>query len=434
MEQRIISVDELSPASKAGLDSGWTLVAINGSPVWDVIDYEQLTASSELTLDAKSPDGKRMQLTIYKEEYEPLGLNFESSLMSPVRQCANHCIFCFIDQMPHGNRKTLYFKDDDWRLSLIMGNYVTLTNVGEREFERIIERRVAPLYISVHATDGEVRKSMMNSKNAENILVMLTRLHEEGLCFHCQIVLCPGYNDGPVLDRTLSDLYKLAPECRSVAIVPVGLTAHRDGLAKLDPDKKEKAREVISQSETFKRERGIKGFAYASDEMYQCAELELPSYEDCGDFEQIENGVGLYRKFEHEFIDAIDDLPVQDELIEFNSVSGVSIAPLMQKLFDRLLPFNISISVHPIVNDFFGRSITVSGLTTARDIAAQLDCKGKPLLVPHTMLRENDVVFLDGMNTSDLSSKLGVPVFKVTADDGYDFIGDITEIIESMKG
>ena len=434
MEQRIISVDELSPASKAGLDSGWTLVAINGSPVWDVIDYEQLTASSELTLDAKSPEGKRMQLTINKEEYEPLGLNFESSLMSPVRQCANHCIFCFIDQMPHGNRKTLYFRDDDWRLSLIMGNYVTLTNVGEREFERIIERRVAPLYISVHATDGEVRKSMMNSKNAENILVMLTRLHEEGLCFHCQIVLCPGYNDGPVLDRTLSDLYKLAPECRSVAIVPVGLTAYRDGLAKLDPVTKEKAREVISQIETFKRERGIKGFAYASDEMYQCAELELPSYEDCGDFEQIENGVGLYRKFEHEFIDAIDDLPVQDELIEFNSVSGVSIAPLMQKLFDRLLPFNISISVHPIVNDFFGRSITVSGLTTARDIAAQLDCKGKPLLVPHTMLRENDVVFLDGMNISDLSSKLGVPVFKVTADDGYDFIGNITEIIESMKG
>ena len=304
----------------------------------------------------------------------------------------------------------------------------------EREFERIIERRVAPLYISVHATDGEVRKSMMNSKNAENILVMLTRLHEEGLCFHCQIVLCPGYNDGPVLDRTLSDLYKLAPECRSVAIVPVGLTAHRDGLAKLEPVTKEKAREVISQIETFKREHGIKGFAYASDEMYQCAELELPSYEDCGDFEQIENGVGLYRKFEHEFIDAIDDLPVQDELIEFNSVSGVSIAPLMQKLFDRLLPFNISISVHPIVNDFFGRSITVSGLTTARDIAAQLDCKGKPLLVPHTMLRENDVVFLDGMNISDLSSKLGVPVFKITADDGYDFIGDITEIIESMKG
>ena len=202
----------------------------------------------------------------------------------------------------------------------------------------------------------------------------------------------------------------------------------------MDPVTKEKAREVISQIETFKREHGIKGFAYASDEMYQCAELELPSYEDCGDFEQIENGVGLYRKFEYEFIDAIDDLPVQDELIEFYSVSGVSIAPLMQKLFDRLLPFNISISVHPIVNDFFGRSITVSGLTTARDIAAQLDCKGKPLLVPHTMLRENDVVFLDGMNTSDLSSKLGVPVFKVTADDGYDFIGDITEIIESMKG
>ncbi len=436
MKHRITSTDVRSPAARAGIKQGQFLIGIDESPVWDVIDYEQLTAKEELLLKIETEEGNIKQIRIRKELYEPLGLNFESSLMSPIRQCSNHCIFCFIDQMPHGNRKTLYFKDDDWRLSLIMGNYVTLTNVGEKEFERIISRRVSPLYISVHATNGEVRKQMMRSKNAEQILERLVRLHEEGLRFHCQIVLCPGYNDGAVLEQTLNDLYALMPECRSVAIVPVGLTAHRERLTDIAPVTAEIARTIITQIEAFKRRHSLSGFAYASDEMYLRAEMELPSYEECGDFEQIENGVGLYRKFEYEFNSALSDLCVQDRKYEFDSVSGVSIAPLMQKLFDKLLPFNIKINVHPIINDFFGRSITVSGLTTARDIIAQLSSTpgSSALLLPHTMLRENDIVFLDGMTTEALSNEINLPVFKLSADDGFDFIDDLTNIITNLKG
>lgn len=436
MKHRITSTDARSPAERAGIKQSQFLISIDGSPVWDVIDYEHLTAKEELLLEIETEDGDIKQIRICKELYEPLGLNFESSLMSPIRQCSNHCIFCFIDQMPHGNRKTLYFKDDDWRLSLIMGNYVTLTNVGEREFERIISRRVSPLYISVHSTNGEVRKQMMRSKNAEQILSRITRLHEEGLSFHCQIVLCPGYNDGAVLEQTLSDLYALMPECRSVAIVPVGLTAHREGLTDIAPVTTEIARTTIAQIDSFKRRHSLSGFAYASDEMYLRAKMELPTYEECGDFEQIENGVGLYRKFEYEFNSALNDLCIQDRKYEFDSVSGVSIAPLMQKLFDKLLPFNIKINVHPIINDFFGRSITVSGLTTARDIIAQLRSTpgSSALLLPHTMLRENDVVFLDGMTTEALSNEINLPVFKLSADDGFDFIDDLINIIINLKG
>lgn len=435
MNQKITSIDPYSPAARAGIKPGWILKSINNSSVYDVIDYEQLTAESILSVEILNEVGKEQIFRIKKDEYEALGLNFESSLMSPVRQCANHCIFCFIDQMPHGNRKTLYFKDDDWRLSLIMGNYVTLTNVSEIEFMRILKRRVAPLYISVHSTDGAVRKKMMNSKNADRILPMLQKLHQERLDFHCQIVLCPGYNDGNILKQTLSDLYELTPSCRSVAIVPVGLTCHREGLAELKPVTKEIALETISIVESFKSSHNIEGFAFLSDEMYLRAGVELPTYESCGEFEQIENGVGLYRKFEHEFIDALEELEVQNELVEFESISGASISPFMQALFDKLIEYNIKITVHTVYNDFFGRSITVTGLTTARDIITQKANKiSKPLLIPHTMLRENDVVFLDGMSLSELSATLHVPIFKISADDGYDFIDSIKEIIENLRG
>lgn len=437
MKHRIESVDMGSPAASAGICAGCYLLAINSQQVYDVIDYEQLTAHEQLDIELSrsSNDGDCYSVHVAKELYEPLGLNFDSSLMSPIKQCANHCVFCFIDQMPHGNRGTLYFKDDDWRLSLIMGNYVTLTNVSDNEFQRIIRRRVSPLYISVHATDGSVRKAMMRSANAERIMERLKALRDANLSFHCQIVLCPGYNDGNILERTMNDLYSLHPQCLSVAVVPVGLTKHRDNLIKLEPITKQIALNVISQIDVFKREHGIQGFIYASDEMYLCAELELPSYEDYGDFEQIENGVGLYRQFEYGFMEALKDLPVQERMLKFDSICGVSIAPNMEKLFKRFIPYNIAIDVHAVRNDFFGNTVTVSGLITARDIIAQ--CKGKltgeALLLPHTMLRENDEVFLDGMTISELSSKLGLPIFKVTADDGYDFTDDIVEIVSSIN-
>lgn len=435
MRHRITGVDAGSPAERAGVREGWMLESINGSPVYDVIDYEQLTAEPRLTLGLLVPgesegEYEQRSVAVKKSEYEPLGLNFESGLMSPVRQCSNHCIFCFIDQMPHGNRKTLYFKDDDWRLSLIMGNYVTLTNVSDREFERILARRAAPLYITVHATDGEVRNRMMRSKNAENLLPRLKRLHEAGLGFHCQIVLCPGINDGEVLERTLEDLYALRPECRSVAVVPLGLTKHREGLVKLDPVTEEIAQGCVRQIEAFREKHGLGGFVYASDEMYLAGGLPLPPFEEYGDFEQIENGVGLYRLFEHDFLLMLDTVERRRELLELDSVSGVSIAPLMQALFDKLLPYNYRITVHPVLNDFFGPSVTVTGLVTARDILAQWGDKmrGRALLVPQTMLRENDTVFLDGQTMEDVSRSLGIPVFKVSAGDGADFIDELSEI------
>ena len=432
MKHLITCVDEGSPAARAGIRPGGYLTAIDGQTVYDVIDYEQLSAHGRVALTVEEADGRVRRVNIVKDEIEPLGLGFESGLMSPVRQCSNHCIFCFIDQMPHGNRKTLYFKDDDWRLSLIMGNYVTLTNVSEREFGRIIERRAAPLYITVHATDGEVRTRMMRSKNADRLLERLAALHENGLSFHCQIVLCPGINDGAVLEKTLSDLAALRPECRSVAVVPLGLTKHREGLTVLDPVTPQIARGVIAQISAFREKHGLDGFVWASDEMYLCAGLELPPYEEYGDFEQIENGVGLYRLFEHDFLLMLDSVEKQDTLIEFDSVSGVSIAPLMQALFDRLLPSNIRIRVHPVRNDFFGPSITVTGLVTARDILAQEAGKlhGRALLLPNTMLRENDTVFLDGLRIEDVSEGLGMPVYKVSAGDGADFIDELAEIID----
>lgn len=433
MHQLITGVKKASPAARAGIKPGERLESINGSPVFDVIDYEQLTAESRLELVLTRADGTERRVKLRKDEYEPLGLDFESSLMSPVKTCANRCIFCFIDQMPHGSRKTLYFKDDDWRLSLIMGNYVTLTNVSEREFSRIIARRAAPLYITVHATDPEVRVRMLRNKNAGELYERLLRLREAGLSFHCQIVCCPGINDGEVLKKTLSDLYELRPQCLSVAVVPLGLTKHREGLYPLEPMTREHARDTVALIEAFKREHGIEDFVYASDEMYLTAELPLPPYESYGEFEQIENGVGLYRLFESDFLLALDELEgvwTEETPLEFDSVSGVSIAPLMQALFDKLLPYGIRISVHAVENDFFGHSVTVTGLVTAGDILAQ--CRGKlrgrALLLPHTMLRENDTVFLDGLSTLDVSRELGVPVYRVSASFGADFIYELTEI------
>lgn len=435
MKHRIESVDSGSICHELGIAADDFLVAIDGHTVYDVIDYEALTYAECLRLSFEKSTGEMIECEVDKESYEPLGLNFSSGLMSPVRQCANHCVFCFIDQMPRGNRNTLYFKDDDWRLSLIMGNYVTLTNVSETEFSRIIERRVSPLYISVHATDGAVRKAMMRSRNADLIMDRLQRLSAAGLSFHSQIVLCPGYNDKAVLKNTLEDLYSLYPYARSVAIVPVGLTAHRDGLAPVSPVSPQSAAETLALIEGFKAEHNIDGFAYASDELYLCAGMPLPQYDYYGDFEQIENGVGLFRLFEHGFIETLCELPHTDCSVNLDSLCGVSIAPLMQQLFLQLKNYGIDIAVHTVINDFFGRTVTVSGLVTAGDIIKQYKGRlfGKAVLIPRTMLREGDAVFLDGIRLEQLSSELERPVFPVSASDGIDFIYDIIDICERIK-
>ncbi len=423
MGHLIVEVDNNSAAQLAGILPGWQLVSIDGQLVRDVIDYELFTSVESLSIGLVRPDGTAVDVHIDKESWEPLGLSFESGLMSPVRQCANHCVFCFIDQMPRGNRETLYFKDDDWRLSLIMGNYVTLTNVSEAEFRRIIDRRVAPLYISVHATDGDVRRNMMRNGSAGLIMERLRALRSAGLIFHSQIVLCPGLNDGDVLRRTLGDLYSLSPEARSVAIVPVGLTAHREGLYPLVPLSREDALSAIRLVDEFSAANEAYGFAFCSDEMYLRAGLELPPCKFYGSFDQIENGVGLFRLFEDGFVSALEEhSPVAPRI--FDSVSGVAIADSICKLLHRLEPYGIQVNNHAVKNRFFGESVTVSGLVTARDIAEQTSGKltGDALLIPSTMLRENGDVFLDGITVDELGRSIGRPVLPLPADDGEAFI------------
>ena len=434
MKHLITKIDSGSIAEELGIEPGWKLLSVNGQDVRDVIDYELFVNNELITACFETNAGDIAEFEIEKEPWESLGLNFESGLMSPVRQCTNHCVFCFIDQMPKGFRGTLYFKDDDWRLSLIMGNYVTLTNVSDAEFRRIIDRRVSPLYISVHATDGEVRQRMMRSKNSERIMERLTALHENGLKFHCQIVLCPELNGGEVLTKSLHDLYSLSPEAQSVAVVPVGLTKHREGLYPLKPMTREDAREAVRLVEDFNRETGAEYFAFCSDEMYLRAGLPLPPYEYYGAFDQIENGVGLFRLFEDGFVTALEERKPLPRSLELSSVCGTAIAGYMAELFKKLEPFGIRIKVLAVKNDFFGESVTVSGLVTAGDIVAQGGSvlSGEALLMTSTMMREMDDIFLDGMRLSELSEKLSMPIYPMPSDDGEEFINKLFEITERL--
>ncbi len=423
----ITSVDKRSPADALGIAKGAYLVAINGESVEDIIDYEQLTASQKLVITTEDPAGNRSEWAIEKDVYEPLGLGFSSSLMSQIRTCRNRCQFCFIDQLPKGGRETLHFKDDDWRLSLIMGNYVTLTNVSDEEFERIIHRRVSPLYVSVHAMDGAVRKAMMRNPSADLIAERLTRLHTEGLRFHAQIVVCPGINDGDVLKKSVEDLYALSPGAQTVAIVPVGLTRFREGLAPLREITRTEAGAIIDFAEAFseraRKETG-EGFVYAADELYILAERDLPPYEKYDDFFQLENGVGLLRKFEHEFREALVAMEPLTVKRRVTGVTGASAAGFLQPLFDTLADYGIDFDLRPIRNDYFGRSVTVAGLVTAGDIAAQLrgEKLGERLVIPDDMLREHEDVFLDGRDTAWLERELGLRVLPLCAADGEQYL------------
>lgn len=432
MKHRVTGIRPGSIAMELGIQTNWYLLSINGEQIYDVIDYEQLSTQDELLLCFEMPNGEIVEAEVEKDAYELLGLEFESGLMSPIRSCKNHCIFCFIDQMPRGGRDTLHFKDDDWRLSLIMGNYVTLTNVGEAEFERIIARRVSPLYISVHASDGDVRKQMMQNPTAGLIMQRLTRLKEENLTFHAQIVICPGINDGDVLERTLNDLFSLAPAAQSVALVPVGLTRFRDKLFPLRTLTSEEARNSIKLADRLNeasRQAFNRGFAYASDEMYALAQMELPPYEYYDDFVQIENGVGLLRQFEHGFNEALCEQAPRSALV-IDGATGKAAFSFLKGIYENLQQYGITVRLHEVQNNYFGNTVTVSGLVTAGDIIAQLSghIDGDALIIPDDMLRENDDVFLDGMSLNELSSILKVPIIPMNSSDGEAFVKQLFSI------
>ncbi|MBQ9832663.1 MAG: DUF512 domain-containing protein [Clostridia bacterium] len=423
-KHKIISVDNDSPASELGITAGDFLLSVNGEKIVDIIDYEQLISNENVVMCFEKADtGEEIEAEIEKDENEDIGLNFESSLMSPIRCCKNHCVFCFIDQMPNNTRETLHVKDDDFRLSLIMGNYITLTNIDESEFERILRRRVSPLYISVHATDGEVRKKMMRNPTAVNICERLSKLKEANIRFHCQIVLCPTINDGKILERSLADLKELGAD--SVAVVPVGLTKHREGLYPLRKLTEKEAQEAINTVEKFKQ----KGFdVYASDELYIAAGRELPTYEAYDDFPQIENGVGLLRLFEDGFNDELQYVSRKEKTVHIDAVTGVSAGKFMSSLFSKLEKYGIKIHTHILENEFFGNTVTVSGLLCGSDIISAYKngvfTDSEILIIPCSMLRDGKY-FLDGITLETLSETINKRIIPLAASDGSEFVAEL---------
>ena len=414
---RIYAVTPGSPAEKAGIIAEDRIISINSEPVTDEIDYQALSASAHLTVEIDHENTVK-SFRISKQEWEPLGLCLDETEAMKPRHCRNRCLFCFVDQLPEGMRDTLYVKDDDWRLSLMMGNYVTLTNVSDAEFERILARKASPLYISVHATDPEIRCMMLRNKNAGSLMERLKRLSENGLEFHCQVVCCPGFNDGAVLNRTIEDLASLYPASQSLAIVPVGLTKHRDGLTSLVRFNAETAARLIETvhgyQRRFLRELGTR-FVYASDEFFCIADKTIPEDAEYEDYPQIENGVGMLRLLEQECEEAYEDLLLENPAVpgkrSFLIPTGTSARPFIEKITRRFAPSGTTVQVIAVKNRFFGETITVTGLIVGRDLIASL--KGIPcdeILLCDTMLRQNTDRFLYETTLDDVTKELGVPL------------------------
>lgn len=424
---KIQSVEPGSPGARAGLRPGQTLVTVNGHPIVDVLDYKFYTYDPRLTLTLREEDGRERGVTVRKGEGEDLGLEFASYLMDRARSCANKCLFCFVDQMPKGMRDTLYFKDDDARLSFLMGNYITLTNLSRREIQRICDLRISPINISVHATDPALRSLLLGNKRGGRGLETLRQFAAAGITMNCQIVACPGLNDGPHLRQSMEDLAALHPQVNSVSIVPVGLTKYREGLYPLRPYQQEEARETVHLVEEFgarcQETLGTTLF-WCSDEFYLKAGLDLPGDEYYEDYTQLENGVGMLRLLETECKAAAFGADPVENLPPFAMATGVAAAPFLRQIIDRAASTchtKLTYTVHPIVNHFFGETIDVAGLVTGGDLIEQLRGKdlGTRLLIPQNMLRHGETVFLDDVTLDQVETALGVPVVPVNQD-GFD--------------
>ncbi len=434
---RIFAVTGGSPAEKAGIRADDRIISINGEPVNDEIDYQSLSADSVLEIEYQHEENVR-KVSVHKEEWDPLGMCLDETEAMKPRHCRNRCLFCFVDQLPQGLRETLYVKDDDWRLSLMMGNYVTLTNVNDREFNRILARKASPLYISVHATDPDIRCEMLRNQNAGSLMERLGRLKENGLEFHCQVVLCPGVNDGEILDRTITDLASLWPASRSLAIVPVGLTKHRDGLPSLKGFDADSARKLLNAvryyQDRFLREIGTR-FVFPSDEFYCICGENLPSDTEYEGYPQIENGVGMLRLLEQECEEAFEfllpDKPVQDVSGTVLIPTGVSAAPFIEAIVNRYKPEHLTVHVCPVTNRFFGETITVTGLIVGRDLIDTLrDIPCDRILLCDTMLRDQTDRFLDDTTLDQVRNELGKPV-TVVRNNGESLIRALWNMEES---
>jgi len=426
MSTVITSVDRRSPAERAGIKTGEKLISISGHPVVDVLDYRFFGYDADPELVLESPEGRRRTLRLRKEEGVDLGLNFETYLMDEPRPCSNHCLFCFVDQMAPGCRDTLYFKDDDARLSFLMGNYITLTNLSDREARRIIDLRISPINVSVHATDPRLRSMLLGNRGGADSLEWMKKFGAAGIVMNGQIVLCPGYNDGAQLQRTMEDM--AAWGFASCSVVPVGLTKYRQGLSKLRPVDREAANAVIDQVEAFGEkclaQYGSRMF-FCSDELYIRAGRELPEEEFYEGYVQIENGVGMLRSLITEFESGLQlEEKLEGDVTPFTIATGVSARPYLQGLLDQVSgKLGIRGQVAAIQNDFFGHTIDVAGLVTGQDLIAQLKGRelGERLLLPVNMLRHGGDVFLDDLHVTDIEAALGVPV-TIVEQDGFDLL------------
>lgn len=417
----IQSVQPGSPAARKKLQGGMVLHRINGQDIMDVLDYRFYMMDSRLVLEIEDK-GKCRTVKIRKKEEEDLGLEFATYLMDKQHSCRNKCIFCFIDQMPKGLRETLYFKDDDSRLSFLFGNYITLTNLSEHEIQRIMDMHISPVHISVHTTNPELRCKMMNNRFAGDSLSALYRFAEAGIQIECQLVLCPGYNDGEELQRSMEDLAKLVPAVDSVAAVPVGLTKFRDGLTPLRPFTPEECGKVIDAIEAMgdrmEKEHGNRVF-YPADEFYVKAGRPVPDADFYGEMSQLENGVGMMALLKEEFMDALSDEDRQPTGSRLTLVTGVAAAPFMQSLIDEAAKkwHNLDVTVIAVRNEFFGETIDVAGLLTGGDIGKQVKGRaGDRVLIPDVMLRHDGACFLDDVTPDELSAELGVPLTVVGSD------------------
>lgn len=426
---KICGVDRGSLAETAGIQPEDYLIKINGEDINDVLDYRFHIANKIIALTIHRGE-ELFDINIKKDEYEDIGLEFESFLMDKQRSCHNKCIFCFIDQNPHGLRETIYFKDDDSRMSFLTGSYITLTNLSDHDIDRICRMKISPVNISVHTTDPELRCMMMKNRFAGDSLSALKRFADAGIKVNAQIVLCRGINDKENLDRSMQDLEALFPSVQSVSIVPAGLTKYRDGLYPLEPFTPEECRAVIEQVKAFadvcRTRHGVRLF-YPGDEFFIKSDLPLPEAEYYDGYPQIENGVGLITSMRDEFYDELDFIDDYDteKARKISVATGEAAYGFISEIASVLcqrLP-NTQINVYKIKNDFFGENITVAGLITGSDLIAQLKDKelGDRLYIPSVMLRYENDLFLDNISIDQLQESLGVEI-KAVNNSGYEFI------------
>ena len=422
-----------SIADELGIEVGDLLISINGEPIHDIIEYRFLLSDEYIEVEIQKQNREVYIYEIEKDYDDDLGIEFTNPIIDKAKSCRNKCVFCFIDQLPKGMRETLYFKDDDSRLSFLQGNFVTLTNMSEEDINNIIKYRISPINISVHTTNPELRKTMIKNKFAGNLYSIMERLAEAQIQMNCQIVLCPGYNDKEELERTVSDLTKLYPYVNSAAAVPVGITKHREHLPNLEIFNEKTAGETIDQvdklQKKYLKELGTR-FIFLSDEFYIMANRKLLDYDEYEGFIQFENGVGMISKFEREIKDYLENLS-EDHKSKIKKVSiatGHSAYEFMCEMAKCIMEKcpNVQIDVYKIINNFFGDTITVSGLVTATDIIDQLKDKnlGETLYIPRSMLKADEEIFLDNITLENLSDIMGLEVVPCL-NEGKDFIDKI---------